>query len=132
MGYRPRSLRLSVFEFTQILLQVYRDKNLRFNLNLRTPSLLSLRLSLDLCNHRACQIYALTSTSVTPSLSNLYLNLDLRTPSPSTLLIRPRANMPASRTWLGRASLPRPVPVSTVSSAEQDQSCFRSLDPVLT
>ena len=33
--------------------------------------------------------------------------------------------MPVSRTQLGRALLPKPVPVSTVSSTEQDQSCFR-------
>ena len=65
MGYIPRtlitvtSLRLSipvsvsvsVFEFAQIVLQVYRDKNLHFTLDLRTPSLLSLRLSLDLRNY---------------------------------------------------------------------------------
>ena len=61
---------VSVFEFAQIVLQVYRDKNLRFNLDLRTPSLSSLRPNIDLR---------------TPSLSNLYLNLDLRTPSLSSL-----------------------------------------------
>jgi|ERR1700722_6681843 len=92
MGYRSLPLRLSIFEFAQILLQVYRDKNLRFNLDLRTPSLSSLYFNLDLRNLRAFRVYALisisvlrafrvyalTSISVTPSLSSLYLNLDLR------------------------------------------------------
>ncbi|OCK99634.1 uncharacterized protein K441DRAFT_651762 [Cenococcum geophilum 1.58] len=45
MGYDLVSV--FVFESAQIL-QVYRDKNLRFNLDLRTPSLSSLRLNLDL------------------------------------------------------------------------------------
>ena len=61
------SVSVSVFEFAQIVPQVYRDKNLRFNLDLRTPSLSNLRLNIDLR---------------TPSLSNLYLNLDLRNPEP--------------------------------------------------
>src|SRR5277367_2674173 len=51
----------------------YRDKNLRFNIDLRTPSLSNLRLNLDLR---------------TPSLSSLCLNLDLRTPSLSSINIR--------------------------------------------
>ena len=67
MGYRSQSQSLrfsvSVFEFAQILLQVYRDKNLHVNLDLRTPSLSNLYLNLDLR---------------TPSLSSLCLNLDLR------------------------------------------------------
>ncbi|OCK89790.1 uncharacterized protein K441DRAFT_667123, partial [Cenococcum geophilum 1.58] len=48
MGYQSQSLRLSVFESAQIVLQVYRDKNLRFNLDLRTPSLSSLYFNLNL------------------------------------------------------------------------------------
>ena len=71
MGYRSLPLRLSIFEFAQILLQVYRDKNLRFNLDLRTPSLSSLRNNLDLCNPRAFRVYALTSISATLSLSSV-------------------------------------------------------------
>ncbi|OCK99588.1 uncharacterized protein K441DRAFT_651707, partial [Cenococcum geophilum 1.58] len=51
---------VSVFKFAQILLQVFTRQDLRFNLDLRTPSLSSLRLNLDLR---------------TPSLSNLYLDL---------------------------------------------------------
>jgi len=67
MGYRSRPcLRLSVFVFDNDILQVYRDKNLRLNLDLCTPSLSNLYLNLDLR---------------TPSLSSLYFNLDLRTPS---------------------------------------------------
>jgi len=51
MGYRSRPcLRLSVFVFDNDILQVYRDKNLRLNLDLRTPSLSSLYLNLDLRN----------------------------------------------------------------------------------
>ena len=57
------SVSVSVFEFAQIVLQVYRDKNLCFNLDLRTPSLSNIHLNLDLR---------------TPSLSSLYLSLDLR------------------------------------------------------
>ena len=59
------SISVSVFEFAQIVLQVYRDKNLHVNIDLRTPSLSNLRLNLDLR---------------TPSLSSLYFNLDLRNP----------------------------------------------------
>ncbi|OCK93862.1 uncharacterized protein K441DRAFT_660616, partial [Cenococcum geophilum 1.58] len=62
MGYDLVSV--SVFEFAQIVLQVYRDKNLRFNLDLRTPSLSSLRNNLDLRNPRAFRVYVLTLTSV--------------------------------------------------------------------
>ena len=59
------SLSVSVFKFAQIVLQVYRDKNLHVNIDLRTPSLSSLRLNLNLR---------------TLSLSSLRFNLDLRNP----------------------------------------------------
>jgi len=85
MAYDLVSVSVSVFEFAQIVLQVYRDKNLRFNLDLRTPSLSSLRLNLDLRtpslsslrnnldlrNPRAFRVYALTSISATLSLSSV-------------------------------------------------------------
>ncbi|OCK94747.1 uncharacterized protein K441DRAFT_659634, partial [Cenococcum geophilum 1.58] len=45
----------------------YRDKNLRFNLDLRTPSLSSLYFNLDLL----FRVYALTSISATLSLSSV-------------------------------------------------------------
>ena len=67
MGYDLVSVSVSVFVFDNDILQVYRDKNLRSNLDLRTPSLSSLRLNLDFR---------------TPSLSSLYLNLNLRNPKP--------------------------------------------------
>ena len=47
----PVSVSISVFEFVQIVLQVYRDKNLYFTLNFCTLSFLSLHLSLNLYNH---------------------------------------------------------------------------------
>ena len=63
MGYDLVSVSVPVFESAQIVLQVYRDKNLRFNLDLRTPSLSSLYFNLDLRNLRALRVYALTSIS---------------------------------------------------------------------
>ena len=71
---------VSVFEFAQIVLQVYRDKNLHFTLDLRTPSLLSLRLSLDLRNPEPFKNPCLSLDLRNPEpFENLCLNLDLRT-----------------------------------------------------
>ncbi|OCK94117.1 uncharacterized protein K441DRAFT_660370, partial [Cenococcum geophilum 1.58] len=49
---------------------LYRDKNLHVNLDLCTPSLSNLYLNLDLRN-RAFRVYALTSISATSSLSRV-------------------------------------------------------------
>ena len=68
---------VSVFEFAQIVLQVYRDKNLRFNLDLHTLSLSSLRPNIDLCTLSLLNLY-LNLDLCTLSLSSLCLNLDLR------------------------------------------------------
>jgi len=65
------SVSVSVFVFDNDILQVYRDKNLRFNLDLRTPSLSSLYFNLDLRNLRAFRVYTLTSISATSSLSSI-------------------------------------------------------------
>ncbi|OCK98146.1 uncharacterized protein K441DRAFT_655093 [Cenococcum geophilum 1.58] len=61
-----------------ILLQVYRDKNLRFNLDLRTLSLLSLRLNLDL------RTPSLVNIRNTPR-GYIFFRLPRFTPSPSAL-----------------------------------------------
>jgi len=50
IGYDLVSVSVSVFVFDNDILQVYRDKNLRSNLDLRTPSLSSLYLNLNLYN----------------------------------------------------------------------------------
>ena len=64
MGYRSRPcLRLSVFVFDNDILQVYRDKNLRLNLNLRTLSLLSLYFNLNLYTLSLLRINTLTLIS---------------------------------------------------------------------
>ena len=64
------SVSVSVFEFAQIVLQVYRDKNLRLSLDLRTPSL-SNHASISISVLRACRIHTLTSISATLSLSSV-------------------------------------------------------------
>jgi len=76
---------VSVFEFAQIVLQVYRDKNLRLNLDLRTPSLSNLYLDL---RTPSLSSLCLNLDLRTLSFSSLRLNLDLRTPSLSRVNIR--------------------------------------------
>ncbi|OCK94257.1 uncharacterized protein K441DRAFT_660060 [Cenococcum geophilum 1.58] len=66
MGYDLVSVSVSVFEFAQIVLQVYRDKNLRNNLDLRNPRAFRVYALISISAPRAFRVYALTSISVTP------------------------------------------------------------------